>query len=161
MTDARHQRRGPPSSFWDLVRAYAPLAPAVASAFDPTLTNRLDQLRLEIRTFIVYSAEHPELLGLMNIEARQDTERLAYIFNTYIAPSLEPLARLVAHLAEQRTIRKVPLRALFFLISHGAAAPFTHAPLARLVDPTDPTDPAAIEAHARLTVDLIVRAPAQ
>jgi AcrR family transcriptional regulator len=138
--------------------AYAPLANRVASAFDPTLTDPLDQLRLAVHTFLVYSAEQPELLGLMNIEARQDTDRLAYIFNTYIAPGLAPIARLVAHLADQGRIRPVPLRALFFLLAHGAAAPFTLAPLARLFDPTDPLDPKAVEEHADLNADLIVRA---
>lgn len=138
--------------------AYGPMAARVAGAFDPTLTDPLDQLRLAIRTFLVYSAERPELLGLMDIEGRQDTDRLAYMYRTYIAPGLAPIGRLIAHLAEQGRIRPVPLRALFFLLAHGAAAPFTLAPLARHLDPTDPLDPEAVEAHADLNAELLVRA---
>src|SRR5216110_2769857 len=68
--------------------AFQPLVARVATAFDPTLTDPLDQLRNTIRTFLLHSAQYPELLGLMNIEARQDTERLAYIYTTYIQPAL-------------------------------------------------------------------------
>jgi AcrR family transcriptional regulator len=59
--------------------AFQPLAVRLATAFDPTLTDPLDQLRITIRTFLTHCAEHPELRGLMNIEGRQDTDRLAYI----------------------------------------------------------------------------------
>src|ERR1700737_50099 len=60
--------------------AFQPLGQRRATAFDPTLTVPLDQLRITMRTFLLYSAERPELLGLMNIEGRQDTERLAYLY---------------------------------------------------------------------------------
>jgi hypothetical protein len=59
-----------------------PLALRLATAFDPTLTDPLEQLRITMRTLLSHSAEHPELVGLMNIEGRQDTERLAYVYNT-------------------------------------------------------------------------------
>ena len=67
----------------------------LATAFDPTLTDPLEQLRITMRTFLLYSAERPELNGLMNIEGRQDTERLAYVYDTYIGPSLAPVDRLL------------------------------------------------------------------
>src|SRR4029077_12458189 len=102
--------------------AFAPMARRLATAFDPTLSDPLEQLRITIRTFLQYSAEHPELVGLMNIEGRQDTERLAYVYNTNIAPALEPVARLLDYLADEgRTIR-IPLRTFFFLLVHGAVA---------------------------------------
>jgi AcrR family transcriptional regulator len=138
--------------------AFQPLALRLATAFDPTLTDPLDQLRITMRTFLVHSAEHPELLGLMNIEGRQDTERLAYVYNTHIQPALAPVHRLLDHLAAEGRTRPVSLRTFHFLLAHGAAAPFTLAPLARHFDPADPLDPAAVQAHADLAADLIVRA---
>jgi TetR/AcrR family transcriptional regulator len=78
--------------------AFQPLVLRLATAFDPTVIDPLDQLRISMRTFLEYSAERPELLGLMNIEGRQDTERLAYVYNTYIQPALAPLKRLLDHL---------------------------------------------------------------
>ncbi|MCW2968874.1 MAG: putative TetR family transcriptional regulator, partial [Solirubrobacterales bacterium] len=123
--------------------------------FDPTLTDPLDQLNHAIRRFVHYNAERPELLGLMNIEGRVDSKRLDYIYDNYIAPSLEPLGRLLDFLTSQGRIRPISLRALFFLVAHGAAAPFTLAPLARHFDNEDPLDPGQIAEHAALTADVI------
>src|ERR1700704_150952 len=111
--------------------AFQPLVLQLATAFDPTVTDPLDQLRITMRTFLIYSAERPELNGLMNIEGRQDTERLAYPFHTYIGPPLEPVDRLLKYLADAGRIRPVSLRTLHFLLAHGAAAPFTLDALAR------------------------------
>jgi TetR/AcrR family transcriptional regulator len=138
--------------------AFQPLATRLATAFDPTLTDPLDQLRITIRAFLIYSAEHPELLGLMNIEGRQDTERLAHIYNAHIEPALAPVSRLLDHLSDVGRTRPIPLRSFHFLLAHGAAAPFTLTPLARHFDAADPLDPAAVAAHADLAADLIIRA---
>jgi TetR/AcrR family transcriptional regulator len=93
----------------------------------------------------------------MNIEARQETDRLAYFYDTYIAPILAPIGRLLDHLADCGRTRRISLRAFHFLLAHGGAAPFTLAPLARHFDPTDPLDPDAAAEHAELVADLIVR----
>ena len=93
----------------------------------------------------------------MNIEARQDTDRLAYIYNTYIEPTLAPIGRLLDHCADHGRTRPISLRAFHFLLAHGGAAPFTLAPLALHFDPTDPFEPAAAAEHAELVADLIVR----
>jgi AcrR family transcriptional regulator len=138
--------------------AFEPLVTKLATtAFDPTLTDPLDQLRIYIRTFLLHSAEHPELLGLMNIEARQDTDRLTHIYNTYIQPALAPIERLLHHLADCGRTRPISLRTFHFLITHGGAAPFTLVPLARHFDPSDPLDPEAVAQHAELVADLITR----
>jgi AcrR family transcriptional regulator len=126
------------------------------SVFDPTISDPLEQLRLVIRRFIEFSAEHPELLGLMDIEARQKTDRLAYIFETYIVPSLAGTARLLEHLMADGRIRRVPLRTAHFLMAHGAVAPFTLVPLAELFDPQSPLDPAAVREHAALIADVMI-----
>lgn len=138
--------------------AFQPLVTRLSTAFDPTLTDPLDQLRITIRTFLLYSAERPELLGLMNLEGRQDTERLAYIYNTYIQPALAPIGRLLEHLAEEGRTVPISLRAFNFLVAHGAGAPFTLAPLARLFDPADPLEPVAAAEYADFAADLIIRA---
>jgi TetR/AcrR family transcriptional regulator len=55
---------------------------------------------------------------------------------------------------ERGRIRPISLRALF-LIAHGAAAPFTLAPLARHFDDTDPLDASQVAEQAALTADVI------
>jgi AcrR family transcriptional regulator len=152
-----HQRFGSKQRLWYAAVdwAFSQQVARLATAFDPTLADPLDQLSHTIRHFVHYSAEHPELLGLMNIEGRTDSERLDYIYDNYVAPALAPLGRLLAHLQKQGRIRPVSLRTLFFLIAHGAAAPFTLAPLARHFDNLDPLDPNEIAEHAALTAEVI------
>jgi AcrR family transcriptional regulator len=138
--------------------AFQSLVRRLPAAFDPTVTDPLEQLRNTIRAFLLHSAEHPELLGLMNIEGRQDTERLAHIYNTYIEPALRPVHRLLDYLAAEGRIRPIPLGTFHFLLAHGAAAPFTLVPLARHFDPADPLDPGTLQAQADVAADLLVRA---
>jgi AcrR family transcriptional regulator len=138
--------------------AFQPLVAKLAGAFDPTVSDPLEQLRIVIRTFLTHSAEHPELLALMNIEARQDSERLAYIYETYVEPVLAPIGRLLDHLADEGRTRPISLRTVHFLIAHGGAAPFSLAPLARHFDPRDPLDPDAVAEHAEFVANLVVRA---
>src|SRR5947209_14656406 len=80
-----HQRFGSKLGLWYAAvdRAFSQQVTRLATAFDPTLDDPLDQLGHAIRRFVHYSAEHPELLGLMNIEARIDSERLDYIYANY------------------------------------------------------------------------------
>jgi TetR/AcrR family transcriptional regulator len=152
-----HQRFGSKQGLWYAAvdRAFSQQVTQLGTAFDPTLGDPLDQLNHTIRRFVSYSAERPELLGLMNIEARVDSERLDYIYATYVAPALAPLGRLLDHLHKLGRIRPISLRALFFLIAHGAAAPFTLAPLARHFDDADPLAPSQVAAQAALTADVI------
>jgi AcrR family transcriptional regulator len=152
-----HQRFGSKQELWYAAvdRAFGQQVTELATAFDPTLTDPLDQLNHAIRRFVQYSAEHPELLGLMNLEARVDSERLDYIYDNYVAPALAPLGRLLDHLTANGRIRPISLRTLFFLIAHGGAAPFTLTALARRFDETDPLDPDKIGEQAALTADVI------
>jgi AcrR family transcriptional regulator len=152
-----HQRFGSKQGLWYAAvdRAFSQQVTELATSFDPTLSDPLDQLDYAIRRFVRYSAERPELLGLMNIEARVDSERLDYIYDNYVAPALAPLGWLLHYLQEEGRIRPISLRALFFLIAHGAAAPFTLAPLARRFDDADPLDPDQVAEQAALTADVI------
>ncbi len=124
--------------------------------FDPTISDPLEQLRLAVHRFVVYSADHPELVALMNIEARRDTDRLGYVYETYIEPMLSDVARLLDHLVGEGLIRPIPLRTFHFLLAHGATAPHALVPLATKFDATSPFEPAAIEEHARLVSTLLV-----
>jgi AcrR family transcriptional regulator len=152
-----HQRFRSKEGLWYAAvdRAFGSQVSELATAFDPTLTDPLDQLNHAIRRFIEYSAEHPELLGLMNIEGRIESRRLDYIYDNYIAPALAPLGRLLEFLIAQGSIRPISPRALLFLIAHGGAAPFTLTPLARRFGGSDPLDPAEVEAHAAIISDLL------
>jgi AcrR family transcriptional regulator len=152
-----HQRFGSKKQLWCAAvdRAFGQQVTALATAFDPTLSDPLDQLNHWIRRFVHYCAERPELLGMMNIEGRVDGERLDYIYDNYVGPALAPLGLLLDHLRENGRIRPISLRALWILIGHGAAAPFTLAPFARRLDKADPFDPDQVAEQAAITADVI------
>src|ERR1700741_4557057 len=153
-----YQRFGTKEELWRAAVNYGfgRLMRHMQGLFDPTLTDPLEQLRVAAHRFLVYSADHPELVALMNIEGRQDTDRLSYIYDTYIEPVLKDVARLLPHLADQKVIRPIPLRTCLFLPAHGAAAPQALQPLATKFDPTSPREPAAIDEHAALVSTILV-----
>jgi AcrR family transcriptional regulator len=157
---AIYQRFGSKDGLWHAAvdHGFGRITRHMADVFDPTLTDPLEQLRLWVARLMRFSAQHPEILGLMNIEGRQDTERLAYIYDTYIDPAMGRVESLLEHLADSGRIRRVPLRTFHFLVSHGAAAPYTLPALAQHFDATSPLDPEEVEAHANLVADLIVAA---
>src|SRR4051794_27236662 len=96
-----HQRFGTKDDLWKACvdHAMGRLLLQLPTAFDPTLSDPIAQLNHAIRRFLEFSAEHPELLALMNIEAGLDTERLDYIYDNYVAPTFAPLERLLDFLA--------------------------------------------------------------
>jgi TetR/AcrR family transcriptional regulator len=153
-----HQRFGTKDELWRAAVdfGFGRLIRNMQGLFDPTLSDPLEQLRLAIRRFVVFAADHPELVALMNIEGRQDTDRLAYIYDTYIEVALKDVARLLAHLADEGVIRRIPLRTFHFLLAHGATAPHSLEPLATKFDPISPREPAAIEEHAELVATVFV-----
>ena len=160
--DASHnlvyQRFGTKEELWKAAVDYGfgGLVEYAGSAFDPTDADPLEQLRLAVRRFVLYSADHPELLALMSIEGRQDTARLHYIYDTYIEPSQRPIAGLLRRLAEEGVIRAIPYREFFFLFVHGGASAFTLAPLATLFDPANPRDRRSVERQADLVATVII-----
>jgi TetR/AcrR family transcriptional regulator len=155
---AIYQRFGSKEGLWRAAvdHGFGRITRHMADVFDPTITDPLEQLRLWIRRLMYFSAGHPEILGLMNIEGRQDTARLDYIFDTYIEPAMGRVSDLLVHLEKAGRIRPVPLRSFHFLVSHGGAAPYTLVALAERFDPASPMDPDEVALHADLVADLIV-----
>jgi TetR/AcrR family transcriptional regulator len=153
-----HQRYGSKRGLWDaaIERGFGGLVHHLESGIDPTLTDPLEQLHAAIVRFVEYSAEHPELTGIMNSEGALGGERLDHIFDTYIAPATAPVGLLLEHLAREGTIRPIPLRTFHVLVTSGGAAPFSLVALAERFDPTSPLEPAEVARHARLVADLLV-----
>ncbi len=115
----------------------------------------LGELRATIRAFLGAALLRPELGRLMNQEGLQPTRRLDHIVGSVILPMLETVGILLDRLHANGRIRPITARALFFLVTHGAEAPYTLAALSAAFDPVDgPLDP---ERHGDDMTDLIMR----
>ena len=124
----------------------------LAGVADP---DDLDDLAALIEAFLVVAARWPELGRLMNQEGLAPSDRLAYIVERVITPAFLPAAAVLQRLAAAGRIRPITARALFFLVAHGAEAPFTLTALSEVFDAID--GPLDAEAHAREMAALIVR----
>ena len=151
-----HQRFGSKDGLWHAAVDHGFGRQAAVVAFDPTISDPLEQLERVIREFLSYSAEHPELALLMNIEGTRDSERLDYIYENFIAPPLEPFDRLLRHLIDEGLVRPVPMRTVFLLLGHGATALFGLVPLASRLDRPDPTSAKAIRDHIDAVTRIVI-----
>jgi AcrR family transcriptional regulator len=128
----------------------------MADVFDPTISDPLEQLRGWIHRYLLFSADHPELLGLMSIEGRQDTPRLRYVYEHYIGPAMGRVGDLLEHLADNGRIRRMPLRTFHMLVVHGGASAYTLVPLAERFDHRSPLTRPAIKANADLVTEFVI-----
>ena len=125
---------------------------ALAGEDDP---DDLTDLRVTIRSFLGAAILRPELGRLMNLEGLNPSPRLDYIVERFGTPLLATVAVALARLREAGRVHPVSARALFFLVAHGAEAPYTLRALSAAFDGVDgPLDP---EHHADVTCDLIMR----
>jgi len=122
----------------------------------PESLDDIDELKALIHSFLMASIEFPALGQLMNREGAEPSERLDFIVTTVIRPQIAPLLGLLERLRASNQIRPVSTRTLFFLVAHGAEAPFTLRAFSATFDETDgPLDPVA---HVDETTELIMRA---
>ncbi len=121
----------------------------------PEARDDLDDLRVTIRAFLGAALLRPELGRLMNQEGLTRTPRLDYIVEHVMIPVFGAFGGSIVRLRESGRIRPITTRALFFLVAHGAEAPYTLTALSEAFDILDgPLDP---ERHADDATDLIMR----
>jgi TetR/AcrR family transcriptional regulator len=153
-----HQRFGSKDKMWyaavdwgfgNLVRN---LLAATADENQPPL----ERLRRFIRIFVAFSAGHPDLLRIVNIEAGEESERLDYLCQRFIIPVNAKVVPLYTELVEAGRLRAVPFQTVYFMIASGGAAMFSSQVLARTLFTDAVFTPAEIERHADAAADLII-----
>lgn len=112
---------------------------AAERARRPAARDELDGLRESIRAFLLAAARRPELGRLMNLEGLRSSDRLDYIVRTVVAPAFGPVNETLRRLSAAGTIHPISSRMLFFLVAHGAEAPFTLMALSASFDAADGT----------------------
>ena len=111
-------------------------------------------VRGSVRAFLLGSARRPELVRLMQHEGLTSSDRLDYIFETYMAPTLAVVDAAYKRLEQAGRVRPMTNRARFFLVAHGAGAPFTLTALSRHFDTTD--GPLDDRSHVEAMTDMIM-----
>jgi TetR/AcrR family transcriptional regulator len=113
-----------------------------------------DLARALVREFVLFCAECPELHRIMTSEGRSETDRLAWLVDTYSKRLFENVAALVP---SANPLLSDPIR-LYYAIIGLSASVFTLAPEYRRLSGKNPFDPVEIAATADI-VEAIVFGP--
>jgi AcrR family transcriptional regulator len=116
----------------------------------------LEELRSFVHSFLTAAASFPALGQLMNREGVERSSRLDFIFETVIVPQIRPLIELLDRLRATQQIYPIPTRSLFFLVAHGAEAPFTLRGFSAEFNPYD--GELDVDQHIEVMTDFVMRA---
>ncbi len=154
-----HQRFGSKQALWRAAVdwGFGNLVAEILGA-DEESAEPLARLRSFVRTFARFSAEHPELQQLMNIEGAQYGDRLAYICDTFIAPSIAHYLPLRDVLVARGEIRPESPEILFYIITSGSAAMFASRALTERLFINAPLSPDRVDEYADAFADLVMNA---
>ncbi|MFG2730378.1 TetR/AcrR family transcriptional regulator [Streptomyces canus] len=154
-----HQRYGSKEGIWRTAVdwGFGQLTEKLSAADDESAPP-LDRLRTFIRTFIHVSAEHPELLRLMNIEGGEPSDRLDYISERFIEPQMARFQQIWDELAKRGETKDVPQEVMYFMITSGGGAMFASRALTERLFTSRPLEPEHYAAYADQFTDLIMGA---
>jgi TetR/AcrR family transcriptional regulator len=113
-----------------------------------------------MRDYVRYCAHHPEHARIMVQEASGDSDRVAWIAEQIVRPQHRSAGPIFQALIDEGRLPDIDLRALIYMVSAAAQAPFTLAGEVRCAYGADMSDPAEIERHADALLALLLREPA-
>jgi AcrR family transcriptional regulator len=154
-----HQRFGSKEAVWRAAVdwGFGHLVTELLASDDESV-EPLERLHSFVRTFVRFSAQHPELLRLMNIEGSQSSDRLDYITDTYVTPIIGRFLPLRDALVERGEIRPVPPEVIFHMITSGGGSMFAARGLTERLFTAAPLAPERVGAYADTFADLIMNA---
>ena len=152
-----HQRFGSKEALWQaaIEWAFGPLVAAMNEADDEG-RDPLDRLWTSIRTFVRYSADHPDLLRLMDLEGASPSWRLDYLADRFIAPVLARTTELLDSLERQGAIQPIPHVITYYLITSGAGSLFARIALTERLFGSEPLQSDQYDRYADIIADVIV-----
>ncbi|HTY31767.1 TetR/AcrR family transcriptional regulator [Mycobacterium sp.] len=153
-----HRRFGSKEALWHSTVdwAFGQLADELRAEDELSAPDVLVAVHAMVVRFLEVHARHPEILRLVAVEGAAPGPRLTYLYEAHIAPLHARLTAPLNPLVDRGLLREVDVRSLHFLIAHGATAPFSLVPFARMLHPMDPLDPKAVRAHAEFVADMVV-----
>lgn len=117
----------------------------------------LERFKAFLRDYVRYCARHPEHARIMVQEASGDNDRVAWIAAEIVGPQHRGLGAMLETLMAQGHLPRLPVRALIYIVSAAAQAPFTLAYEVRHAYGVDTTTEAEIEAHADALIAVLLR----
>jgi AcrR family transcriptional regulator len=109
---------------WRLGNASAP----VAATFDE-LADDETRLRHLVHRFCLWTTEHPDIVGLTQVEGRHHSWRNDYIAERFIVPFQLRLDALMIRVAQQRKVAEISTVALMTILVQGVGYFFGATPL--------------------------------
>jgi TetR/AcrR family transcriptional regulator len=119
------------------------------------------KLRLVVREFVKYSAEHPQLHRLMTMEGRRQSERLVWLIRRHVSRHFAISTKLIREGQALGVVRPGDPGQLHYCAIGIATAAFSLAPEYKIVTGNDPFIRSHVEQIADLVCDfLFTAAPA-
>lgn len=114
-----------------------------------------ERMRLMLREYIRYAAEHPEIARFMAHEGARQGERLDWLIERHVRPIFESLqAEIRAAQARGSAPTGEPILLAYLFI--GATTMFSQAAEFQLLTGRDPCAPEIVNAHADLILSLLL-----
>lgn len=131
-----YQRFGSKANLWRAAVdwAFRPLVEHLETADDES-ADPMVRLRVLIRGFIEYSATRPYLARLVVVEGSAASDRLEYLYRTYIEPIQSRFVPVFATLRDQGRIKNISPQVFYFLLTSGGSAPYGQIGLVSLMSP--------------------------
>lgn len=154
-----HQRFGSKEAVWraSVDWGFGHLVAELLGSDDES-AEPMARLHSFVRTFVHFSARHPELLRVMNIEGVQSSDRLDYIADTFVEPIIDRFLPLRDALVERGEIRPVPPEVIFHMITSGGGSMFASRGLTARLFTDAPLAPERVGEYADTFADLIINA---
>ncbi|MFC9504213.1 TetR/AcrR family transcriptional regulator [Streptomyces sp. NPDC057002] len=150
-----NDRYGSKAAFW---RAVVDHALGAQLARLPQVDDAVDDaeaLRRIITGFYLTAVDEPLIGRLFVSEFAQDSERLDYLFEHYIAPTLQLMEPGIERLVAAGRMAPVPMHVLFFAVIPPVSG-MVEVPLARRLGRPDAASPEQLTATAEALAALVV-----
>ncbi|MEV6170836.1 TetR/AcrR family transcriptional regulator [Streptomyces sp. NPDC051954] len=150
-----NDRYGSKAAFWRAVVDHA-LGAHMAGLpeVDPSLDDA-ERLRQFITGFYRGAADEPRMGRIFVNEFTLESERLDYLYDNYIAPTLKTMGAIIDRLVASGRMASVPMDVLFFAIIPPISG-MVEVPLARRLGRPEASSPEQLTATAEALATLVV-----
>lgn len=115
-------------------------------------------LATNVRAFVRFAAEHPELNRIMMQESTSDSERLEWVVETHVRPVHRAMTSVWSLLADAGLVAPVDGTIAYYLLVGAASFIYVASPELRRLTGMEPT-PDLVEAHADAVVTMLFGLP--